>query len=382
MRVLIVTSIHPDFDKRVWRHAKSLAVEGVEVHMICPWSVASGSLVDGVYMHTFAPVRGRLARLFKLPLRMIPLIVGKMRRVDLIHFHDIDLLPSMMCLRFFKPVVYDVHENYPDEMLVRYWVPDLLRKPLYWLVKYGQYLAALVVRNVVLVVPAQEQDFPRRFIRKLVIRNYGSTELLGQAAGDYLDRPRRIAFIGTMYPENGALLVLEIANCLKNLGVDAIIGCSDRFSNAALRSEFLGQIRDRKLEDHIELTPDVPPPRIMDILNGARIGLLPNLRVPKQEKALPTKLFEYMAAGLPVVGSDLPLIRQYVEDADCGYLARPESPPSFAEAIVNLLDNQEQAMALGHHGQTAFREHFSWESQMPALIEFYGQVLGRSAEIA
>jgi glycosyltransferase involved in cell wall biosynthesis len=375
IRILVVTSIHPDFDKRVWRHAKSLVALGLEVHLICPWNVEVDSVIEGVRMIPFQPVRRRLARIFKLPYRMIPLISKMLRHVDIIHFHDIDLLPAMMIFRLFRSTVYDVHENYPDEMLVRYWVPDILRRPLYWLVRSGQYLAALIIRNMVFVVPVQERDFPKRFIRKILIRNYSSIELLKQVKTGYEQRPRRIITIGTMYPENGAFLLIEIAASLKEMGVEAEIICSDRFSSVVLRDKFLEQVRARMLERFIRLTPSVPPPEIMDMLNRGRIGLLPNLRVPKQEKALPTRLFEYMAAGIPVVASDLPLIKHYVEDSQCGVLASPEDPGSFARAIVKLLDNQEMAMILGQNGQAAFKDRFSWESQMPALANFYRQIL-------
>lgn len=323
-RICIVTSIHPDYDARVWRHAKSLAASGVEVHLICPWSIPSGAVIDGVHIISFEKVQGRKARLFKLPYRMVPCIAKIIRHVDLLHFHDIDLLPMMMLARFFRPVVYDVHENYPDEMLVRHWVPNHFRKPLYWLVRFGQYFASLVIRNIVLVVPAQEQDFPKRFVRKTIIRNYGSIALLEQVSGDYPSRARRVAFIGSQYPENGTFLVIQIAECLKAAGIEVEFLCSDRFSSDVLRTEYLQRVRDMTLDRYVTLIPNLPPPEIMRVLNWARIGLLANLRVPKQMKTLPTKLFEYMAACLPVVASDLPLIAHYVNDANCGLLAKPE----------------------------------------------------------
>jgi len=376
-RICIVTSIHPDFDKRVWRHAKSLAASGVEVHLICPWNIPSGSVIDGVHIISFEPVKGRLARLFKLPYRMVPLVARIIRHVDLLHFHDIDLLPMMMLARFFRPVVYDVHENYPDEMLVRHWVPNHFRKPLYWLVRYGQYLASLVIQNIVLVVPVQERDFPKRFIRKMLMRNYGSKSLLEQVSGDYLRRARRVAFTGSQYPENGTFLILDIAERLKASGIEVEFLCSDRFANPALRAEFLTRVQGMALKRHVVLVPNVPASEIMSILNQSRIGLLANLRVPKQEKALPTRLFEYMAGGLPVVASDLPLITHYVNDANCGLLANPDAPQSFASAITRLLDDEDLALTMGRQGQAAFIDRFSWESQIPSLMEFYCGILGK-----
>lgn len=378
MKVLVVTSIHPDFDARVWRHATSLAAAGLEVFLICPWQIQTGSIIDGVQLITFTKVKGRLSRLFKLIYRMSPLIIKMVQHVDVIHFHDIDLLPMMMLVRLFKPVIYDVHENYPDEMLVRHWVPGFLRKPLYWLVRTGQYFAALVVRNIVLVVPTQEKDFPKGSLtNRAIIRNFGSVALLQHVKRDYIQRHRRIAFIGSQYPENGTFLVLDIATRLKSMGVEAEFICSDRFGSPAVRSELLRRIQGMGLEDCVRLVPNVPPPEIITILNRARVGLLVNLRVPKQEKALPTKLFEYMAAGLPVVASDLPIIKNYIEESGCGILARPEEPESFAIAIKQLLDDETMALEMGRRGQTMFKSNYSWESQVPALLSYYTEIVER-----
>lgn len=376
-RVAIVTSIHPDYDGRIWRHAKSLAAAGVEVHLICPWNISSGSTVDGVHIIPFRRIRSRSFRIFLVPYRIMPLLVRIMRNIELIHFHDIDLIPTMLFVRLFRPVIYDVHENYPDEMLVRHWIPRFFRRPLYWIVRIGQYLSALIIQNVVLVVPDQERDFPRRHIRKFILRNYGSIDLLAQVERGYSERPHKVVFIGSQYPENGTLLILEIAEALRTLNVKTQILCSDRFSNKTLRDTFLHQIRSQNLEGYIALVPNVPPNEIMSVLNMARIGLLANLRVPKQIKALPTKLFEYMAASLPVVASDLPLISRYVVEADCGLLADPGDPKSFALAIKQLLDDTDRAMHLGNNGSQAFLSRFSWESQLPDLIKFYGVVLRR-----
>jgi glycosyltransferase involved in cell wall biosynthesis len=103
----------------------------------------------------------------------------------------------------------------------------------------------------------------------------------------------------------------------------------------------------------------------------------PNLRVPAQEKAIPTKLFEYMAAGLPIVTSDLPNQTKIVGDAHAGVLARPEEPDTFVDALAHLVGNRHYGYQLGRNGQRAFLERHCWESQMPPLLRFYETVLGR-----
>jgi glycosyltransferase involved in cell wall biosynthesis len=131
------------------------------------------------------------------------------------------------------------------------------------------------------------------------------------------------------------------------------------------------------LEETVELCPNVPPAQLPSVLARATIAIAPNLRVPKQELAIPTKLFEYMAASLPIVASDLPYAKRLIMRWQNGILARPENPDEFVEAIRNLASDRQRAWRMGQAGNLAFQEHFSWEAQMPGLVRFYHTILGR-----
>lgn len=374
-RLMIVTSIHPDFDKRVWRHARSIARLGWRVEVVCPWRVQAGSSVDGVHFFPFPPVRGRLARPFLVPWRVFRVMMRAVRRADVVHFHDLDILPWMSVVSFFKPVVYDVHENYPDEMLVREWIPRALRQPLYFLVKWGQKGFSRIIGNVVLVTEAQRPDFPATGVRVAYVKNFASEDLVQMAADDYASRPDRVLFTGSHYALNGSWLLLDIAECVKSCNSEVQFVVADRFSNRRMREEWQKAVRQRRLEGTVQLVSGVAPPEIMTLLNQGTIGINPVLRVDKQSKAINTKLFEFMAAGIPFVSSDLEFPSQLVRETGAGLLARPESPKSFARAIMDLVEDRNAAEEMGRRGRQAFLEDFTWESQMPRLCEFYEELL-------
>ncbi|MEZ4519006.1 MAG: glycosyltransferase [Chloroflexota bacterium] len=65
---------------------------------------------------------------------------------------------------------------------------------------------------------------------------------------------------------------------------------------------------------------------------------------------IPTKLFEYMGAGLPVVASDLPSIRPFVEPDRNGILVPSDDPHRHAEALIYLLQHPDEAAAMGQQG--------------------------------
>jgi len=375
IHLAIVTSIHPDFDSRVWKHAVSMAALGHQVDLICPWDVPAGEERKGVRILSFPKTTRRLYRPFVIPIRVLSRLIPILKNVHLVHFHDLDLLPWMALVSLFKPVVYDVHENYSEEMLVREWVPKLLRVPLYYAVLYGQLFLSQIIRNIVLVTPAQDAQFKHPRLRVFHLKNYASLSLLDEVKDDYMERADTVICVGSGYESNGTLLILEIAALLKSSAHPIRFLLPDRFASNKFRDRFLQMRQEKGLGDMVDLFPNMLPHLLMSVLNQSTIALSPNLRVAKQEMAIPTKFFEYMAAGLPIVCSDLPYAIELLTRHPIGMLAQPEDPQTFARAIVELVENRSSAYELGKEGQRIFKAQYSWDSQIQSLQAYYQSIL-------
>jgi len=374
-RIVIATSIHPDFDARIWKQARLLASKGCKVQLICPWEVGPGEIVDGVIIHPFKKVSARWKRPFLVPVRMFPKLLPLLRQADIVHFHDIDLVPWMTVLSRFKTVVYDVHENYAEEMMIREWIPMPLRHVLYYAVKWGQYLCSQVIRNIVLVAPSQEPDFSSSRLRKAYIYNYASMDLLEKITEDHTTRKNTVIFIGSQHINNGSLLMLDIVEQTKSRLPEVRFLATDRFFDPAFRQQFIAEVEHRGLGDQIKLIPNVKPHELMAVLNQATIGIVPNLRVPQQIKGIHTKIFEYMAAGLPVVASDLPHQIDVIAGEAVGIVVPPEVPSMFVAAIEKLVKNPDYARRLGMNGRRVYQAKYCYESQIDTLLGFYRHIL-------
>jgi glycosyltransferase involved in cell wall biosynthesis len=377
LRVVIVTSIHPDFDGRIWRHARSLVEVGCQVRLVCPWLVADGEVRDGVELLPFRRVQQRSLRPLLIPLRLGARLLPLVREADVVHFHDIDILPWMALLSTIRPVVYDVHENYPDEMLVREWIPRVLRTPLYHAVRITEGMLARIVRNCVLVVPAQDRRFSSRRLRVVHMRNYGSRHLLAGVRDDYPARKNVVIFTGAHHDTNGSMLLLDIVARCRARGLDVTFMMTNRFASEAFRRRFSAEIERLDIAGRIIIRPYIAAHQIMTLLNEATVAISPNLRVSTQEKGIHTKLFEYMAAGLPIIASDLPNQSEFIGGAKAGILARPEEPETFVDALAQLIGDRSYAREVGLNGRRAFLEKYSWESQIPSLMNFYDAILAR-----
>jgi len=372
--VAVVTSIHPDFDARIWKHVRSLADNGIRVEFVSPWKPSKGNEYANITFHHFPRIERRLLRPFLVPVRVLYTLATVIRKVQIIHFHDIDLLPLMAGLSIFKNVVYDVHENYAEEMMVRDWIPKTLRHILKWSIECAHSFFPKFIKNIVLVVPHQKLEFSNTRLNCIFLYNYASIKLLEGFKSDYSSRPQRIIFTGGHYIENGSGLILEIAHRLKQRGILAEIWVTDRFASKEYEIEYFKNISNHKL-DNVKVINTVSSSDIMKLLNQATIAIAPNLRVRKQELAIPTKLFEYMAASLPIVSSDLPYQKALFSEHKIGILARPEDPDSFVNAIEQLIIDKRMAESLGRNGQLVFKDNFTWESQIPNLIHFYNGIV-------
>lgn len=347
-----------------------------EVHLVCPWGVRDGTVREGVILHTFPRARSRAGRPFSIPWHLARKLQPLISSVDLVHFHDIDILPFMAVLALFKPVIYDVHENYPDEMLVRQWIPRLLRHPLFHIVRLAQSALSRVVHNLVFVIPEIGRHFPTGALRTTVVRNFATLDLLEQVKPDYSNRADAVIFLASNYEGNGTFLFLEIANRFKQRRSEVRFLMVDRWSDSATQKRAMDFIQKQDLTN-VLVVPNVSPQRVMEHLNMATIGIAPGLREIKHINALPTKLFEYMAAGLPIVSSDLPNAKQLAQETDAVLLCRPEDPETFVSAIELLAADRNGADERGKRGQSTFRTRFCWEAQADAIEQYYADVLGK-----
>ena len=98
-------------------------------------------------------------------------------------------------------------------------------------------------------------------------------------------------------------------------------------------------------------------------------------RQAKNRKNIPTKLFEYMAFGLPVVSSDLPSTRPFVTHGDNGLLAAAADPAAHAAALLELLTDAPAAARMGESGRQLVATRFNWAAMEGRLLGLYEAVL-------
>lgn len=369
MKVCVLTSVHEPFDPRIfYKQAKSLAKAGYEVVLIAPHS--RDEVVDSIKIRALPPRRGRIKRILGT---WKVLRWALEERADIYHFHDPELLLVGWLLKVVtgRPVIYDCHEYYPEAIMSRKWIPRVIRPVLGGLLRPVEAFFASSMSTVV-VTEGQKARFPKA----IVLYNFpllSSYRTLQPAPPG----SEALIYIGALSEERGVLLMIEALEALTSEGAKlTLVG---RFDSPHTQAKVEALVRARGLEQRVEIVGQVPHDAVGGYLREAAVGLVPLQPKSQYAQAVPTKMFEYMASGLPIVASDLPPTRRFMEGVGCGFLVTPTDPKAHAEAIDYLLGHPEEARQMGERGRRAFLEGYNWEkAEEGKLLQLYAGLAARS----
>ena len=252
-------------------------------------------------------------------------------------------------------VVYDAHELWPD----RNGRPEA--RP--WLLA-AEALFVRAADEVVTASPGYAEVLAHRYRipRPRVVRNIPAG---APVPGPPRDGGPTLVYAGGLIGGRGLEEAIAALALLPGVRL-RLIGPGTEARRAALRAlaEAAGA------GDRLELLGPVPHDRLVAALAGADAGLCLIQPVCRSyELTLPNKLFEYAAAGLPVLATDLPVIGRVVREHGLGELAAPGSAVAVAEAARRLLA-PERNLAARRAAEAFAREH-TWERERGVLAEAY-----------
>jgi glycosyltransferase involved in cell wall biosynthesis len=298
--------------------------------------------------------------------------VIRREKVDLVHIHDPELLVLALLLRASGArVVFDMHENLPREVLTKPWIGRPLRRVVSTLVRWFQTFACRFIPTV-FAEASYARDFPS-VKGGVIVLNYPLLEALIGIA-----RPKKsrftVGYIGGVSCERGGDVVLEAVAELRQQGVDAAVVFVGQVHSDISKLEICTRA---VAEGWATMTGRLKPEEGWRLLAECHVGVAVLRPSPNFVESYPTKLFEYMALGLPVVVSDFPLWRSVVDDAECGLPVDPRDPLAVAAALRWLCENPEKVQGMVKRGRATVVQKYSWASEFEKLKAFYAALLVR-----
>ena len=361
--VVHLTSVHDPFDVRIFhKEAKTLSKSGYDVVLIAPHG--RDEMLDGIRVRMVPKPLSRLGRMTRTVWQIYRASLG----VDghIYHFHDPELIPIGILLRLSgRKVIYDVHEDVPRQILSKYWIPSWMRAQVAKVAEICERAGALIFNGVVAATPAIARRFPA--VKTVTVQNFPlPDEFASATTPPYSGRPPTIAYVGGISAIRGIEEMVRVMSLLPTaLGARLVL--AGKFDPVHLEN----QVSQTPGWECVEFVGWQSRKEITRLLTQVRLGLVLLHPVPEHFESFPTKLFEYMSSGIPVLASDFPLWREIVEEARCGLLVDPLDTKAIAEAIQWVLEHPREAEEMGKSGHEAVRRKYSWVTEAQKLKNIY-----------
>lgn len=372
MRVCILASVDTPFDARIfYKEGKSL-VKIHDVVVIAPSDEPINEEIEGIRV---IAVRKPAYKILHLITLWRILREGLRQECDVYHCHAPGGLFLGVLLKILKRrrLVYDAREHYASLIASNEIFPGIMRgiierisfKIELTLSRFADYIIVVrsdlettfkkVNKNIKIIYVCPDLSvFPLKEVnREDVVVYEGAVEI---------ERRGLDIFLASL------VIVSKKIRHIKYLVVGRIPEDDLSFS-----MEYLNQ---NNVMDHFEYTGWVDYNAVPEYLSRAKIGVI--LLQPvyyNNIMGIPNKLFDCMAAGIPVIASNFPNISEIVKEADCGILIDPTDAEDVADAIVYLMEHPAEAKRMGDNGRGAIEEKYNWAKMEEKLFELYGEMI-------
>lgn len=368
-RVCHLSSAHRGLDTRIFhKECVSLAAAGFETHLVI---VATPDEVrhaadKGVTVHALPVPVGRFSRMVQQAWRCFS--ISRRLDADIYHFHDPELIPYGILLALLgKKVVYDVHEDVPQDILTKEWIAPWIRKAVSVATGMLEHIGARYFFSVSAATPFIAQRFERITPRTVNINNFPLLGELSTGAVDWAGKKNQVCYVGGIGQIRG---ILEVVRAMGQV-------------QSGTRLQLVGQFGEPAVEalahtdagwQQVDMLGFLGRKEVAQVLARSVGGLVTFLPIPNHIDAQPNKMFEYMSAGVPVIASNFPLWREIVEGNACGLCVNPCNPQAIAQAIDYLVTHPSEAEKMGHNGQRAVQEKYNWDIEEAKLLHFYANL--------
>ncbi len=375
--MLLSNAFRPD--PRVLKEAESLSNNGFEITILC-WDrqaelSAAELLPSGIKIFRIQNIRSGYGIGVRQLLKVPQFWMASQRYLrdinpDIIHCHDFDTLPAGLFfgLLHHTPVIYDAHEYYTELIRPRLrgitsWI---IRKSITLLENIGARLASAVVT----VDETLGAIYRKQNSRVFILGHYPVKRMAMLNNPVFTRAELRMIYTGRLSTDRGILIYASLLRKLLQLGIPARLTLAGAFTPESEKQIFFDYAKE--IASAIDYLGWIPYEKISDIYLTADIGLVVLMPEPRYVAAVPVKLFEYMASGLPVIASDFPFIAKIVNDAQCGLLIDPAADITpIANRIADWYRNRAIPQAMGENGRQAILNQYNWDLQINGLVDLY-----------
>lgn len=370
VKVCHLTTVHQRYDGRILKkECVSLANNGYDVTLLVADNrddeVYSGVKISSI---NFYP-KSRFDRILNSKKYMFKKAVEV--DADIYHFHDPELIPlGLKLAKLGKKVIYDSHEDYPEDIKYKKWLPYFLRMLLSFTFKLYEEKNLHKFSSVISVSPNIVKRLKKYNKSTYLITNY---PILRKNISDPQHKKEQecICFTGLL---SSLWMHENVLDGLDGIDVDYVVA-------GPIEKEYLAKLKStsngNKLK-YMGLLPQNTAYRIQEqSIAGMAILQRTCPQVPDYGTLGNTKLFEYMQSRIPVICSDSILWREIIEKWQCGICVNPYNIKEISSAIQYILSHPTEMKSMGENGYKAVLSEYNWDTQKDILLSVYKLLINR-----
>ncbi|MGA4670813.1 glycosyltransferase family 4 protein [Propionibacteriaceae bacterium Y1923] len=362
VQVLHLSTVHDSHDNRVRnKEALGLARAGVDVGLGIRGEADDASGAFPVYAlprprNRVARVTGSQVKAWKLLSRLKP---------RLVHIHDPELVPMVWLWKTTHRAraVYDAHEDLVKQISTKKYLHRGVRPVMRLLSKGLVGWADRGMDAIVAATPEVAQCF--RNPNTTVVRNYPWLSDFGSHPQPV---PGRMVYVGDLTEERKVSLMIAATRRARERVPQAHLVLAGR-----ARPAVKAMLEEQSDDEAVTYLGQLEPTSIPAVVASAQLGLILLEPLPNYVTSLPTKLFEYMAGGVPFLGSDFPAWRTMFPAG--GQFVDSQDEDAVVTAMADLLADPQHCAALGAQGRAYLEEHFTFEEQAGELVRLTRSLL-------
>lgn len=368
-RIVHITTVHHPYDPRIYyKQCMSLHNNNYDVTLIA--KEADGK-VDKSKPISHIPLKTYTSRIKRMLFGTFSAYKkAKKLQAHIYVFHDPELLlVGALLKRKDNIVIYDIHEDYVTSILQK----KYLKKPIKQIIaKVYTWLEHIATRKM--EISLAEKYYKDMYKRGKCILNY---PLLNEQflKGKQNDKPieSKLLYTGNVTEDRGALIHAEIPKTNPDITVQFVGKCASKLADKmyAVAEEAKGNVRIEGIDTFIE--KEQMESMYMERNWLAGIALFPPTEHYMKKEL--TKFFEYMNVGLPIICSNFPVWKEFIETYECGIAVDPYNEAEITKAIQTLQENPKLAREMGKNGQVAVQEKLNWRVEERKLLRWYETLL-------
>lgn len=372
VKVVILAPVHSWDDVRIFKkQAISLAKEKFQVTII--------ARADSIMQYdniTILPVKAkytkRLQRFLSLPRIALQAL---QLNADIYHLHNPDTIPIVWFLRLCrKQVIYDTHEDFSERLLMREWIPKVLRYPAAKFVHFLECMTAKISSATI----ATQPDLVKKLGDKCTL--IGNPPRIDNQLYDLVNtlsktivrsNELRLVYIGGINKFRGLFEMVEaldILNNIKNIPCRLwLIGPSNL--------EDINVAKELKGWKYVDYLMAMPQEQAFAYVCKADIGMVYINDIGDHRKADANKIYEYMSFSIPFIASDFPIWRQKLQSINAGLFVPTESSVLLAKTIQKFYEMPlHEKINMGINGKI-YTQNYNWEKEYSKLQSIYFTIL-------